>query len=370
MSTTTFILSGILLLIIFLVSEILFYNYFKRMIKFYKNNYESEKIIKIISLLISFLFLVFAFMFMPLGLLVFIYTISFCIIYEIISIIIKKITKRETFFEKLVKSGILVFITLISFIGHGIWNVRHIVKMEYTLENDSLSGLKIGMITDVHMGVCINVDEIEETLRDLEKEKIDILFLVGDIFDEMTSDSDAKKACELFGNIKTTYGTYFVYGNHDLGRYKEPPCFTEKELTEEFEKNGVTVLTDETMIIDDLFYVTGRRDASFIEDFGRKTIEELLEGIDKTKPIILLDHQPLDFEIAKENGVTLQLSGHTHAGQISPFEWLIEKYTRYDLIYGIKNNGKSNLIVSAGLGVWGFPLRIGSECEYVIIKFK
>lgn len=103
---------------------------------------------------------------------------------------------------------------------------------------------------------------------------------------------------------------------------------------------------------------------------GRKTLEQLTENLDPSKPVILLDHQPYELEKTEKAGVDLQFSGHTHRGQVWPMSWIVDRM--FELSYGIKKTGNSTIYVSSGLSLWGPPFRIGTDSEMVVfnITFK
>ncbi|MEI7812106.1 MAG: metallophosphoesterase [Ignavibacteria bacterium] len=138
----------------------------------------------------------------------------------------------------------------------------------------------------------------------------------------------------------------------------------EKYLTD----HGVTMLRDKTIKINDDFYLVGRDDRALNQVRKRKTIEELLQDIDKSKPIILMDHQPFNLDEAVHNGVDFQLSGHTHHGQLWPFNFITDRI--YEVSWGFKKKGNTNFYVSSGYGSWGAPIRLGNRPEIVNIKLQ
>ena len=97
----------------------------------------------------------------------------------------------------------------------------------------------------------------------------------------------------------------------------------------------------------------------------RKSVGQLMQGIDSTRYIILLDHQPYHLEEADQSGVDLQLSGHTHRGQVWPLNWVTR--AMYESDYGAYKRGKTDYYVSSGIGIWGGKFRIGTDSEYAVI---
>jgi uncharacterized protein len=163
-----------------------------------------------------------------------------------------------------------------------------------------------------------------------------------------------------------------VFGNHDKGLY-DASCrrgFTGDDLVAELEKNGVTVLQDETVQLGDGFYLVGRQDASEELDFGRSraSIAELTQDLDPAKFIIVLDHQPRDYD-AESGHADLVLSGHTHGGQMLPVMQLIRWFHLGgdDNVYGYENRGGTNFIVTSGISDWAIQFKTGCRSEFVIV---
>ena len=136
------------------------------------------------------------------------------------------------------------------------------------------------------------------------------------------------------------------------------------------EKLGMKILRDEYKFIDSSFYVVGREDASMIQFTGkqRRTLQQIVESIETEHPIILLDHTPYRLEEAQKNNIALQLSGHTHHGQIWPANIITNMI--YEVSRGYKKKGNTHYYVSSGAGTWGPPVRTGSKSEIVYIKLK
>jgi predicted MPP superfamily phosphohydrolase len=134
--------------------------------------------------------------------------------------------------------------------------------------------------------------------------------------------------------------------------------------------HNITVLRDSTIRLNGALFIVGREDRS-ITQFMRKTrrpLSELMVGVDKRQPIILMDHQPIGLDEASEQGADLQLSGHTHHGQIWPFH-LITKAV-YEVSWGYKKKGQTHVYVSSGVGTWGPPVRLGNTPEIINIKLS
>lgn len=179
----------------------------------------------------------------------------------------------------------------------------------------------------------------------------------GDIVEGIPKQEDAKKLVNEFKEMDPKYGKVAVPGNHDRWLRSE-------EGVKSFLEAGITLLRDEILKVEDSFFVVGRDDPGHGRR-DRKGLEELMEGVDSLLPIILLDHQPIDLHNAQQNNVDIQLSGHTHMGQIFPANFITSKI--YELDWGILTKESYNLIVTNGYGTWGPPLRIGNSPEIVHI---
>lgn len=182
--------------------------------------------------------------------------------------------------------------------------------------------------------------------------------LPGDVVDEDIKPVIKQNLGEILKKLKSVYGTYAVTGNHEYIGGAEQAC---KYLTE----HEITLIRDDYIKIADSFYIIGREDRAIKWFTGktRKTLREIMHGADKNLPLILMDHQPLGLEEARENDIDLQLSGHTHHGQLWPFNFITNKV--YSLSYGYIKKGNTHYYVSCGAGTWGPPVRTGNKPEII-----
>jgi predicted MPP superfamily phosphohydrolase len=159
--------------------------------------------------------------------------------------------------------------------------------------------------------------------------------------------------------INAPFGVYAVLGNHDYyGNDKV-------KILEEMDKVGIQVLMDEYVDMDGLFYIAGRKEHT---DETRGQARNFLQALDTSKPLIMMDHQPRDLAEAKENGVDILLSGHTHRGQLFPANLITNRI--YENDWGYLKKGDFYSFVSSGFGVWGPPFRIGTRSEVMVINAK
>ena len=165
---------------------------------------------------------------------------------------------------------------------------------------------------------------------------------------------------ETLRKINSRLGVFAVTGNHEYIGGVEEAC---RYLGD----HGITMLRDESVMIDDRVYIVGREDRS-IGSGRRKSLDDLLLRVDKSFPVILMDHQPFRLEEAENAGVDLQLSGHTHHGQLWPFNFITKKV--YELSWGYKKKGNTHVYVSCGVGTWGPPVRTGNRPEIINMKLR
>jgi predicted MPP superfamily phosphohydrolase len=192
----------------------------------------------------------------------------------------------------------------------------------------------------------------------------DVVLLAGDTFDGTPEMVIREDAGVEFDRLQSRYGAYAISGNHEyIGEREKPDAVN--TIFGYMASHGVQPLRDSVALIDGSFYIAGRNDRMA---GARKTIPELLEGVDRQLPVILLDHQPYHLEQAEQAGVDLQLSGHTHHGQMWPLNYITRKI--YEKDWGFLQKGTSNFYVSCGAGTWGPPIRTAGYSEIVVIDLK
>lgn len=270
-------------------------------------------------------------------------------------------------------AGILI---TVLYLGLGWYQAHHVAQTDYTLTTDKKVGnLRIALIGDSHLGSTFDADGFAKHLKTIEKAKPDLLVIAGDFVDERTTKAEMIKATQALQDVNTQYGVYYVFGNHDKALYRPGSRdFTGDDLVAELEKNGVIVLQDESILLDDRFYIIGRQDASEEFDFGRSraAIADLINPLDHSKYIIVLDHQPRDYAAEAKAGADLVLSGHTHGGQMIPLKQLINWFSigQNDRIYGLEQRDNTNFVVTSGISDWAIQFKTGTKSEFVIVDVK
>jgi hypothetical protein len=262
----------------------------------------------------------------------------------------------------LITSGISVLL-----IAGGFINAMIPVVKEYNItinkRVDGINKLRVAAVSDIHLGSIIRKRSIKKLSGMIEDMHPDVIFLLGDIVDGEIGPVLRGDLLKYFREPKTTDGMYAITGNHEFigGAAKTIPYI---------ESKGIRVLKDEVVILPGGIQVIGRldRDSERFYNKKRLPLEELMKGIDHSRPIILLDHQPFHLYETEKNGIDLQLSGHTHNGQMWPLNYLTRKI--YELSYGYMKKGNSQIIVSSGFGLWGPRVRLGSHSEVLLINIE
>ena len=276
-------------------------------------------------------------------------------------------------FSPLYVGWLVVVLTVIALI-FGWYSDHNVWKTEYTLKSSKVTKpLKIAMFADSHIGTTFDADGFAEHMKEIEKQNPDVVVVVGDYVDDGTSKNNMIASTKALGSMKTKYGVYFVFGNHDKGYYgAEHRGFSWVELVEELQKNGVNVLFDDTALINDEFYIIGRKDYSEEKENRRhrRSMEDIVKELDSSKYAIVLDHQPADYENQAKSGVDLVLSGHTHGGQLFPFNQVGKWIKANDRIYGYERRDKTDFIVTSGISDWAIKFKTGTKSEYVIINVE
>jgi predicted MPP superfamily phosphohydrolase len=224
----------------------------------------------------------------------------------------------------------------------------------------SLRELKIVLASDIHFGTVTGGAFLEKIVAGINSLKPDLALLPGDVFDEDVSGSRAQEVSRLIKSISAPLGVFACTGNHDYY------AGIERSL-ENLRLGGVTVLQDQAVKLADSFYLLGRKDPTSVRRGEKRTpLKDIAAGCDVSLPLILLDHQPVRLEEAAQNGIDLEISGHTHAGQLFPLD-LINQLV-WELYWGYRLKGKTHYYVSSGAGTWGPPVRTGSYPEIVQIR--
>jgi len=224
-----------------------------------------------------------------------------------------------------------------------------------------LRSFRIAAVSDIHLGSIIRKRSIKKLSAMLGKSNPDVVFLLGDIVDGEMGPVLRDDLLSWFSAPKCRDGLYAITGNHE---YIGGASVTIPYI----EKHGIRILKDEVVILDGGIQVIGRLDRG-MSSFGsnrRAPLDSLMHKVDTSRPVILLDHQPLNLAETEKAGIDLQLSGHTHNGQMWPLNYVTRMI--YEVSSGYLRKGRSQIIVSSGYGIWGPRVRLGSRSEVLIVN--
>lgn len=255
--------------------------------------------------------------------------------------------------------GTVVLLVMISILGLGTFNAYNPVIREHEIEIDKeapFSSLRVVMASDMHFGHLSGKTHANRLVHEVNSLQPDLILLPGDIIDDDPEPFIQKGFGSILEKLSARYGVYGVLGNHEYYGGGIPMYI------KEMQRIGIPILMDETVVLEGGIQLVGRKDKT---DRNRKNIEKLLESLDKTKPIFIMDHQPLELVQAAEHGADLMLSGHTHRGQMAPNHLITRRI--FELDWGYLKKNQLHAFVSSGFGFWGPPLRIGSRSEILLI---
>ena len=257
----------------------------------------------------------------------------------------------------LICSTLLVSTVLYNGYRNGQSPVVKQVSLTVTKGNPVRKELKIAVASDWHIGHITRKEETQNIVRLINSQNPDLILLPGDLVDHDLHIAYRLQIDEDLRQLKAPLGVYAVMGNHE---YRGWPDAKKRW----FAKSHITLLIDSVASPDGTFYLIGRDD--FTNEKKRKSMHELTQGIDTTKPIIVIDHQPEAVSISEvtRNKADIAFYGHTHGGQIWPHSTLVSLFS--PLVYGYKKIGDTHHYVTSGVGMAGPPLRIGSRSEIVI----
>lgn len=271
--------------------------------------------------------------------------------------------------------GLLGFIGIFVICIGGIVNAHniHVTNYDITVEKDGgkLDDLNIVLVGDLHMGYNIGISMMKQMVHKINAQNPDIVLIAGDVFDnEYQAVEKPEKMKEILSGIKSTYGVYTCWGNHDIEE-ATLAGFTFKRGDEKqrhpsmaqfLDEANIQILCDESVLIDDSFYVYGRPDREIPNvDGERRTADELLQGLDQNKMIIDLEHEPAELQELADAGVDMDLNGHTHNGQLFPGNITIKFF--WENPCGYLKKGNMHNIVTSGVGLYGPFMRVGTIAE-------
>jgi uncharacterized protein len=271
-----------------------------------------------------------------------------------------KIVPKEKFAGLRFKTGCLSVILTVSLgvVAGGVINFNTIRTSEYHIEvpgkSSKIKHLKIAFAADFHLKEGSNVRFVERFTEKIAEINPDLMIFGGDIVEGDRDDGNIEIFEKLLCKIQSRYGVFAVLGNHEYYAGQDKGSF--------FDKACMKVLSDKIVVIDSSFNLGGRYDSHFRQ---RKSINEFMKSASDSFPMILVDHRPTDIDQVSRTNVDVQLSGHTHNGQLFPINLITKQI--YVLSWGYRKIGNTHFFVTSGIRLWGPPVRTAGKSEIMVI---
>lgn len=283
--------------------------------------------------------------------------------------LIRRCRKRETQrpgIPKIKTQCLVGALCVLLYLIYGTINMQYVRTLGFSIESDKLENTyRVIFLADLHVGSSQSFDTSKETVQKVRNEDADFVILGGDITDEWTTKEEMQEIYRMFGEFSVP--VYFIYGNHDRqpnAHLADGRTYSDEELKEALESNGIQTIEDEWIELSPDLILMGRDDASTGTD--RMDLSEIPPR-PQDKFVLLIDHAPYQVDDIIASKADLQLSGHTHAGQLFPLQY-IYNVSGYDS-FGFYGHGDTQTFVSAGAGGWMFPFRSEEYSQYNVITF-
>jgi uncharacterized protein len=222
----------------------------------------------------------------------------------------------------------------------------------------SMDGFRIALVSDIHLGPLLGRGHTERIVDIINRLDTDVVAVVGDLVDGTVAELGS--AAEPLSRLRSRHGSFFVTGNHEyFSGYRE--------WITEVGSFGLTVLRNQRVEVAGLD-LAGVNDVTGGGYGDGPDYDRALGGRDPAKPVVLLAHQPVQVHEAQKHGVDLQLSGHTHGGQIFPFGYVVR--LQQPVLAGYARFGATQLYVTRGAGFWGPPVRVGAPPDITLIELR
>lgn len=246
-------------------------------------------------------------------------------------------------------------------LSYGYYNYKNPKIREFNLEINKQTeepSLRIVAVSDIHLGLGTGKAALSQYVDKINKQKPDLILISGDLIDNSVLPLKEEHMEEELNRLSAPLGVFMVPGNHEY--------ISDIDESIDFIKaTSIHLLRDSVVTLPNGLQIIGRDDR---QNHRRKPLNDLAKQVDPSQPIILLDHQPYDLEKTVEAGVDLQISGHTHRGQVWPVSLLTDRL--FDISYGYDKRENTHLYVSSGLSLWGPPFRIGTDSELVVFNLN
>ena len=316
---------------------------------------------------------------------VFLFLFFSLIVCDIVRFIVHLIRKDKYNLKRAKRATVwVVIIFTLSASISGIMHAHDLQIVEYNIninKESKLDSLDVVLLADLHLGYNVGITEMTDMVNKVNEINPDVIMIAGDFFtNEFEAIDEPEYMAELLSSMKSKYGTYIVLGNHDIEEKifcgftfnltdeKKSKISIGEEMEQFLKDCNFNLLYDESVLIDDAFYIYGRPDKKKVNygNVTRVAAEDITKGLDRSLPIICLDHEPVEQKELAAAGVDMTLSGHTHAGQVWP--GTILSYITSPNYWGLKYFDGMADIVTSGVGLFGPDMRLGTDAEIVNIK--
>ena len=251
----------------------------------------------------------------------------------------------------------------LGLLGYGVYNYHHpetnvVSILTNKRYEDTPQAIKIVAISDVHLGNGTGKTALKKYVEMINAQHPDLILIGGDLIDNSLTPLYKENMAEELAQLKAPLGIYMVPGNHEyISGIDESVRF--------LKDTPIQLLRDSVVTLPNGVQIIGRDDRS---NRSRHSLPTLLKQADRSKPIILLDHQPYNLAKTDSLGIDLQFSGHTHHGQIWPISWVTDRI--YEQSHGYRKWSQSHIYVSSGLSLWGPPFRIGTNSDMAVFRLN
>ena len=237
--------------------------------------------------------------------------------------------------------------------------------------------MKLVLIADLHLSVNSKLSTTQRMVELINREEPDAVLVAGDIFtSSYAALANPEAYAQALSGIRSKYGVFAVYGNHDVeetlfGGFPISPvirAFRTAQMDAFLQRCGFRMLADETVRLGESVQLAGRIDGDKAGDgtANRMSAAELLKDADRSLPVLVLEHEPREFEALAQAGADAVLCGHTHNGQLFPGNLIIPLFN--ENAYGLKTIAGIPTIVTAGVGYYGPPMRVGTDSEITVVN--
>lgn len=260
--------------------------------------------------------------------------------------------------KKYIFLAVVAIAGIIVVAGHINALIPRVTRIDIKIDKKAglMKTLHIAAASDIHMGTLVGPRRTAKLVKMLNERKADIILFAGDIVDEDLAPVIRYDLGRSLKKLNAPMGVYAITGNHEYIGGAEA-------AVKYLEEHNIKMIRDTAVKINESFYLAGRndRDSQRFSAKGRKSLGEVLEGVDFSLPVIMMDHQPFNLQQVVDAGVDFQLSGHTHHGQLWPFNYITKAI--YEVSWGYKKKNNTHFYVSSGFGGWGPPVRLGNRPE-------